>query len=73
MAAKTGESTMKKSGGKLKKFNLCTYKLHTLADYAKTIRLFSITNNYNSQVVCCTWFVRHLPKTELPDQGELEH
>jgi hypothetical protein len=73
MVAKTGKSTANKSGGRLKKFNLSTYKLHALGDYAKTIRLFGTTDNYNSQVVCCSQFVRCLHKTELPDQGELEH
>ncbi|KAN0118275.1 hypothetical protein V8E52_005251 [Russula decolorans] len=57
MAAKTRTDkppppTTKKSGArsKKKKFNLCTYKLHALRDYAKTIRLFDTTDSYNSQV-----------------------
>jgi len=57
MQAKIGKpppSTTKKSGARLKSFNLRTYKLHALADYAKTIRLFGTTDNYNSQVVCFT-------------------
>jgi hypothetical protein len=54
MAVKTGQPTTKKSGARFKQFNLCTYKLHALADYAKTIRLFGTTDNYNTQVVRST-------------------
>jgi hypothetical protein len=62
MAAKTAKpppstSTTKKSSAKSKSFNLHTYKLHALADYAKTIRLFGTTDNYNSQVVRLIQFV----------------
>jgi hypothetical protein len=54
---KPSPSTTKKSGPRSKSFNLSTYKLHALADYAKTIRLFGTTDNYNSQVVCFTQFM----------------
>jgi hypothetical protein len=63
MAAKTRTDKppppmTKKSGArsKKKKFNLCTYKLHALRDYAKTIWLFGTTDSYNSQVVRFTQF-----------------
>lgn len=68
MAAKTSKpppSTAKKSSARSKYFNLCTYKLHALADYAKTIRLFGTTDNYNSQVVRFTQRIFSLFKTEL--------
>lgn len=36
---------------KTKFFNLCTYKLHALGDYAQTIRLFGTTDSYSTQIV----------------------
>lgn len=60
MAVKTTKSprsATKKSGARSKQFNLRTYKLHALGDYAKTIRLFGTTDNYNSQVVHLTQFI----------------
>jgi hypothetical protein len=75
--AKTGgppPSTTKKSSAKLKHFNLRTYKLHALADYAKTIWRFGTTDNYNSQVVrFFSIHIFHSFKTDINDQGELEH
>ena len=35
------------------KFNLSTYKLHTLGHYPRAIRLFGTSDNFNSQMV---WF-----------------
>lgn len=32
-------------------FNLCTYKLHALGDYMKTVWQFGTTDNYSTQVV----------------------
>jgi hypothetical protein len=76
IAAKTGKpppSTTKKAKARQKYFNLSTYKLHALGDYAKTIRLFGTTDNYSTQVVRFTHSYFHLFKNELNDQGELEH
>lgn len=39
-------------GRKPTKFNLSTYKLHALGDYANTIRRFGTTDNYSTQTVC---------------------
>ena len=58
-AAKTGETTVqttkkvKESSGsrKVRKFNLNTYKIHSLGGYAKAIRLFGTADGYNSQTV----------------------
>ena len=35
-----------------KVLNLCTYKLHSLRDYAAQIRLYGTTNSYSTQPVC---------------------
>jgi hypothetical protein len=42
----------KKQTRKTRKFNLDSYKLHSLGGYAKAIRQFGTTDNYNSQTVC---------------------
>ena len=34
-----------------KSFNLTTYKLHALGDYARTICLFGTTDSYTTQIV----------------------
>ncbi|KIO05467.1 hypothetical protein M404DRAFT_66608, partial [Pisolithus tinctorius Marx 270] len=34
------------SGGKVKTFNMCTYKFHVLGDYVESIRLFGMTDLY---------------------------
>ena len=58
---------------KSRKFNLDTYKTHSLGGYAKAIRLFGSPDNYNSQTVsdrsCLLW------KSHTTNylQGELEH
>jgi len=43
-------ATQSKTGVR-KLFNLCTYKLHALGDYVKTIRLFGMSDSYSTQVV----------------------
>jgi hypothetical protein len=48
-----GQSSMKPKSRMRKAFNLCTYKLHALGDYAKTIRLFGTSDSYSTQVVRC--------------------
>ena len=42
----------KKQTRKTRKFNLDSYKLHSLGGYAKAIQQFGTTDNYNSQTVC---------------------
>ena len=39
------------SGARPKSFNLSTYKIHALGDYARTIRLFGTTDSYTTQIV----------------------
>ncbi|KIO08844.1 hypothetical protein M404DRAFT_22671 [Pisolithus tinctorius Marx 270] len=41
------------SGGKVKTFNMCTYKFHALGDYVESIRLFGTTDSYTMQTVIC--------------------
>jgi len=41
----------KKAKRKTRQFNLDSYKLHSLGGYAKAIRLYGTTDNYNSQTV----------------------
>jgi hypothetical protein len=69
MAAKAGPSAKSKQptkGAKQRKFNLSTYKLHALGDYANTIREFGTTDNYTTQVVCTS-----LNSTTIyPDNGQ---
>jgi hypothetical protein len=48
-----GKSVKKrKTSEKEVKFNLCTYKLHALGDYASTIRRRGTTDSYSTQAVC---------------------
>jgi hypothetical protein len=61
----------KKSQKRQRHFNLSTYKLHALGDYANTIAEFGTTDNYTTQVVRA-----HAPfscSTTNIYQGELEH
>jgi hypothetical protein len=34
-----------------RKFNLMTYKVHSLGDYVKFIRMYGTTDNYSTQLV----------------------
>jgi hypothetical protein len=52
-AKKTDQSATRPNGRKRKLLNLCTYKLHALGDYVKTIRLFGTSDSYSTQVVSC--------------------
>ena len=40
-----------KDGPRQKKFNLHTYKFHSLGDYANTIRRYGTTNSYSTETV----------------------
>ena len=73
-SASTSQTQREKSkarGPKIRKFNMQTYKMHALGDYARCIRLFGASDGYSTQTV-------HIP---LPSpvtflicfQGELEH
>ena len=42
----------KKLKRKTRQLNLDSYKLHALGGYAKAIRQYGTTDNYNSQTVC---------------------
>jgi hypothetical protein len=42
----------KKMERKIRQLNLNSYKLHSLGGYAKAIRQYGTTDNYNSQTVC---------------------
>jgi hypothetical protein len=64
LQAKKGTSTDKdkrKEGStsrKVRTLNLNTYKTHALGAYAKGIRLYGSTDNFNSQLVCnFAWIV----------------
>lgn len=49
------EKKAKKKTGKKRRtrlLSLDSYKLHALGGYAKAIRLYGTTDNYNSQTVC---------------------
>ena len=55
---KAGETTVQKTKSKessvsrkVRKFNLNTYKIHSLGGYAKAIRLFGTADGYNTQTV----------------------
>jgi len=46
------ENQAKKKKGRLqKRFNLSTYKVHALGDYARAIRLFGTTDGFTTRVV----------------------
>ncbi|KAH7927896.1 hypothetical protein BV22DRAFT_1006163 [Leucogyrophana mollusca] len=47
---KPSSSGTKSSGPRPKSFNLLTYKLHALGDYATTIRMFGTTDSYTTQI-----------------------
>lgn len=49
--SKAGQPPKKPKRPKRRLFNLCTYKLHALGDYIKTIWQFGTTDNYSTQVV----------------------
>jgi hypothetical protein len=58
----------KKVKRKTRQFNLDTYKLHSLGGYAKAIRQYGTTDNYNSQTVCFFFYVNFFSANilELP-------
>ena len=81
--AKKGSSTGRRKQGPrtkpategdsdLRPFNLATYKIHALADYADHIERFGPTDCFTTQHVCClSYFLQTLFSQNL--QGELEH
>lgn len=50
----TQKGKEKAKGPKTRKFNLKTYKMHALGDYAKCIRLFGTSDGYSTQTVCAS-------------------
>jgi hypothetical protein len=53
-----------------KRFNMDTYKLHAIGHYEECIRLFGTSDGYNTQTVCYSLPIQHVPNK---CQGELEH
>src|SRR6201996_5230313 len=51
-AMKTQKGKGKAGGPKTRKFNMQTYKMHALGDYARCIRLFGASDGYSTQTVC---------------------
>ena len=49
---KTQRDKSKTKGPKIRKFNMSTYKMHALGDYARCIRLFGASDGYSTQTVC---------------------
>jgi hypothetical protein len=54
------KSTRAADGPRRKKFNLQTFKYHSLGDYAKTIRRFGTTDSYSTEPVSTGAFVASL-------------
>jgi hypothetical protein len=50
-SSSTTRSKAKSTGRQKRQFNLNTYKVHALGDYANAIRDFGTADNYNSQTV----------------------
>lgn len=46
------KNTSTKKSVKKCMFNLSSYKLHSLPDYATSIRMYGTTDNYTTQAVC---------------------
>jgi len=63
------------SGAHLRTFNILTYKLHVLGDYAASIRLFGTTDSYTTQIVrvSCSATLTIFILTLCILQGELAH
>ena len=68
------KSSARNVSGTFKKFNLKTYKIHALGDYADNIEQFGPTDCFSTQQVCPA-----PPRTSFSsspsvvEQGELEH
>ena len=45
-------TSTKKSSNSKRTFNLSSYKLHSIPDYATSIRMYGTTDNYTTQAVC---------------------
>jgi hypothetical protein len=61
-----------KKGPQQRKFNLKTYKYHTLGDYVTSIRLHGPLDGYSSQLVSYPVLSAGIQYL-ITDQGELEH
>lgn len=48
---KSGATTVRTKDSTRKKFNLETYKVHSIGDYATMIRRFGTTDSYSTQIV----------------------
>ena len=56
----TAEIQANKDGQQPKKFNLQTYKYHSLGDYAQTIRRFGTTDSYSTEPVSLNFLLSAL-------------
>lgn len=57
-----------------KKLNLSIYKLHSLGDYVRTIRMFGTTDSFSTQPVSTVLYTKsHRAQVLLPYKGEREH
>jgi hypothetical protein len=52
----TARAPQKPSARRFKPLNLQTYKLHSLGDYANTIRRYGSTDSYSTEAVSCICF-----------------
>lgn len=50
--SESSAAPLESSGAKTKKFNLETYKFHSMGDYVRTIKLFGTTDSFTTQTVC---------------------
>ncbi|KAG2347757.1 hypothetical protein BDR05DRAFT_875704 [Suillus weaverae] len=53
------------SGPRVKKFNLNTYKFHTMGDYVWTIKLFGTTDSFTTQIVSFVSFLALKDSSEV--------
>lgn len=60
--------------GKVKAYNLHTFKHHSLGDYVQTIRDYGTTDSYSTQIVCfINYFIYLTAELNIDSQSELEH
>jgi len=46
------------TGPRVKRFNLSTYKFHSMGDYVRTIKLFGTTDSFTTQIVSIVFSLR---------------
>ena len=50
--SRAGNTTSSSGTGKVKRFNMSTYKMHCIPDYPDAIRKHGTTDSYSTQTVC---------------------